>query len=64
MAVVMYIYTTIQFFYLMETAYDYGINDNDSDLVGENRCKSLLQCYMTVFNLGLILGGGIGDYTE
>lgn len=48
----------------METVYDYNINSNDSDHVGENKCTSLLQCYMTVFNLGLIMGGGFGDVTE
>lgn len=62
--VVMYIYTTVQFFYMMETVYDYNINANDSQLIGENRCDSMLQCFMTFVNLGLLLGGGIGDYSE
>lgn len=42
MMVVMYMYTTIQFFYMQETVYDYNINGNDSDLVGENRCTSMI----------------------
>jgi hypothetical protein len=64
MLIVMYIYTTISFFYIMETLYDYKINNSDSDLVGENRCESMIKCYMTVVNYGLLLGGGYGDYTE
>ena len=64
MAIVMYLYTTMQFFYLMETVYDYNINSSDSVLKGENRCTSMIQCYMTVMDMGLLLGGGIGDYTE
>jgi len=64
MMVVMYIYTTVHFFYVMETVYDYGINGNDSHIIGENRCTSMIECFMTIVNLGLLLGGGIGDYTE
>lgn len=36
--IVMYIYATIMFFYMMETLYNYDINANDSDQVGQNRC--------------------------
>lgn len=32
--IVMYIYATILFFYMMETMYNYDINSNDSDHVG------------------------------
>lgn len=64
MLILMYIYTTITFFYIMETVYDYDINADDSDLTGENRCKSMIECFMTVVDIGLIAGGGIGDYTE
>lgn len=63
MLILMYIYTTITFFYIMETVYDYDINENDSDLTGENRCTSMIECFMTVVDIGLIAGGGIGDYT-
>ena len=52
------------FFYLQDTLYDYTVNAFDSDWVGENFCESMFQCYGTVFNQGLLLGGGIGDYTE
>lgn len=64
MLIVIYIYTTVIFFYIMETAYDFGINNLDSDKIGENRCTSMLSCYMTVVDRGLLLGGGIGDYTN
>jgi len=62
--IIIYIYTTVSFFYLQDTLYDYNINPYDSDIVGENRCVSMIQCYMTVLDRGLVLGGGIGDYTE
>lgn len=64
MLVVLYIYTTITFFYIMDTTYDYGINNYDSDRIGENRCTSMRECYMTVVDRGLLLGGGTGDYTN
>ena len=44
--------------------YDYAINAFDSDWVGENMCTSMFQCYLTIIDKGLTLGGGIGDYTE
>lgn len=62
--VIIYIFTTISFFYLQDTLYDYQVNAFDSDYVGENMCESMFQCYMTIIDKGLTLGGGIGDYTE
>ena len=62
--VIIYIFTTISFFYLQDTLYDYAINAFDSDWVGENMCESMFQCYLTIVDKGLTLGGGIGDYTE
>ena len=62
--VILYIYTTISFFYLQDTIYDYAINAFDSDWVGENMCESMFFCYVTIIDKGLTLGGGIGDYTE
>ena len=62
--VIIYIFTTISFFYLQDTLYDYAINAFDSDWVGENMCESMFQCYLTIIDKGLTLGGGIGDYTE
>ena len=34
--VILYIYATINFFYISDTIYDYGVNAFDSDWVGEN----------------------------
>ena len=39
--VIIYIFTTISFFYLQDTLYDYAINAFDSDWVGENMCESM-----------------------
>jgi len=44
--------------------YDYDINGYDSDLVGENNCKTMYQCFTTMLDKGLRFGGGIGDVTE
>jgi inositol 1,4,5-triphosphate receptor type 3 len=62
--VIIYIFTTISFFYLQDTLYDYDINAFDSDWVGENLCESMWQCYMTIVDKGVTLGGGIGDWSE
>jgi hypothetical protein len=64
MLILMYIFTTMIFFYVMETVYDYNINGNDSGEIGENRCTSMIECFQTIVDMGLILGGGAGDYTE
>lgn len=40
--VIIYIYTTITFFYLQDTLYDYTVNGFDSDWVGENFCESMI----------------------
>jgi hypothetical protein len=64
MLIVLYIYTTVTFFYIMDTTYDFGINNLDSDTLGQNRCTSMIECYMTVVDRGLLLGGGTGDYTN
>lgn len=45
MLILMYIYTTMIFFYVMETVYDYNINGNDSEKIGENRCTSMIECF-------------------
>jgi len=41
MMIFVYIYTTMTFFYLQDTMYDYDINAYDSDIVGENNCDSM-----------------------
>ena len=38
MMVLMYIYTSLSFFYIQDGMYDFGINAYDSDVVGENIC--------------------------
>lgn len=44
--------------------YDYSINSYDSDIVGENNCQSIFQCYVTLIDKGTRFGGGSGDITE
>ena len=44
--------------------YDWGVNAYDSDIVGENNCISMAQCFVTMLDKGLRFGGGIGDVTE
>jgi hypothetical protein len=44
--------------------YDWGVNAYDSDIVGENNCLSMFQCYVSMLDKGLRFGGGIGDVTE
>ena len=39
--IIIYIFTTISFFYLQDTLYDYSVNAFDSDWVGENMCESM-----------------------
>ena len=39
--IVVYIYTSMTFFYIQDKMYDYDVNAYDSDLVGENNCLSM-----------------------
>ena len=64
LVIIVYVYTTWTFFYIQENMYDYGVNAYDSDVVGENNCLTMYQCYVTMLDKGLRPGGGIGDETE
>ena len=39
--ILVYIYTSLTFFYMQDGMYDYSINSFDSDIVGENYCQSM-----------------------
>jgi hypothetical protein len=41
MMILVYIYTSLTFFYMQDGMYDYSINSFDSDIVGENYCQSM-----------------------
>ena len=62
--IVVYIYTSVTFFYIQANMYDFSINGYDSDIVGENNCMTMIQCYVTMLDKGLRADGGIGDETE
>lgn len=64
LAIIIYIFTMITFFYIQDNMYDWGVNAYDSDIVGENNCLSMFQCFVTMIDKGLRFGGGIGDITE
>ena len=62
--ILVYIYTSMTFFYIQDGMYDYGINAYDSDIVGENNCLTMFQCFVTELDKGMRNGGGVGDITE
>lgn len=62
MAVIIFIYTTIGFFYLQDTYIDLNVNKFE-DVPNENFCTTMLQCYVKMLDAGLRNGGGIGDAT-
>jgi hypothetical protein len=64
MLIFVYIYTSLTFFYLQDVMYDYGVNGYDSDVVGENNCLTMFQCYITMIDKGTRFGGGSADITE
>jgi inositol 1,4,5-triphosphate receptor type 3 len=41
LAIIIYIFTMITFFYIQDNMYDWGVNAYDSDIVGENNCLSM-----------------------
>lgn len=64
MAITIYIFTTISFFYMQDTVVDTSFNGNDATQVGENTCRTMLQCFMSMTSYGMLKGGGIGDVTQ
>jgi len=62
--IIVYIFTSLTFFYIQVNMYDWDVNAYDSDIVGENNCLTMFQCYVTMLDKGLRFGGGIGDITE
>jgi len=61
MVILLYIYTTIHFFYLQDLLYDYSLSAFDSALIGEQVCPSMWECFTVNLDQGLRMGGGIGD---
>ena len=59
--IILYIYACIGFFFFHDMLYTYEINIYDSDTIGESMCDYMFQCYVSMINLGLRNGGGIGD---
>lgn len=64
MVIVVYLYTSLTFFYIQDEMYSYDVNSYDSDIVGENFCGSMRHCLTNMLDDGLRNGGGIGDATQ
>ena len=64
MVIVVYLYTSLTFFYIQDEMYSYDVNSYDSDIVGENFCGSMRLCLTKMLDDGLRNGGGIGDTTQ
>jgi len=43
--IIIYIHATVSFFYLQDSIYDYSLNENDSDWIGENQCQTMMMCF-------------------
>lgn len=63
MLIIVYLYTSLTFFYIQDEMYSYDVNGYDSDVVGENFCGSMAHCFTNMLDDGLRNGGGIGDAT-
>lgn len=61
--IIFYIYAVIGFFYFQDMFWEYGVNPYDSDVIGESTCADMWQCFLTIANLGIRNGGGIGEHT-
>lgn len=59
---IIFIYTTIGFFYLQDTYVDLNVNKFE-EVPNENFCTTMLQCFVKMADVGLRSGGGIGDAT-
>ena len=59
--IILFIYASFGFFFFYDMMYTYEVNSYDSDTIGESLCDNMVQCFISVLNLGLRNGGGIGD---
>lgn len=57
----MYLYSLFAVYYI-DTVYTGDVYDENGDIITENMCTNLLQCFLVTMQKGFILGGGIGDY--
>ena len=64
MIIIVYLYTSMTFFYIQDEMFSYDVNGYDSDVVGENFCGSMSHCFVNMLDDGLRNGGGIGDATQ
>lgn len=63
MFITIYLFTTVSFFYMQDTVVDLSLGANDATQVGENTCRTMLQCFMSMTSYAILYGGGIGDST-
>ena len=59
--IILFIYSSFGFFFFYDMMYTYEINSYDSTTIGESLCDNMVECFVSVLNLGLRNGGGIGD---
>lgn len=62
MALIIFIYTNVGFFYLQDLFVDTNVNKFE-DTPDENFCTTMFECYLTMLDVGVRSGGGIGDAT-
>lgn len=60
LVIIVFIYTTVGFFYLQSYYIDTGLNKYE-DFPNESYCNTLCQCFFMMLNAGIRNGGGIGD---
>ena len=59
--IIIYIYAILAFFFFDDTYHFDQVYDENGVAVSENVCTTLMHCYFTTINAGLIPGGGIAD---
>ena len=60
--IIIYIYSCIAFVFAFDSIYRDEVNFGLLDRRGESMCSSMMHCFLTTLNLGMRIGGGIGDF--
>ena len=60
--IIIYIYSCLAFVFAYDSFYRDELNFGILNRRGETLCSSMMHCFLTNINLGMRIGGGIGDF--
>jgi len=59
---ILYLYSLFAYFYIADQYHDDNIERWINNERGQSVCMDMLHCFLSTFNYGLRMGGGLGDF--